>query len=235
MIDIFECIKQHPLILLSDVNGLYTKNPKIYKDAKLNDIGINQAINCGQFLNRYFENYSKADLFNLIRSKISEYLMNITRRDRLPKSDLIAVLEAIEGIDSVNIRFVSQKEEEARANGYYTVETITVTPSTPTLETIGNGQQKYVFFKRTVNTNTVNIAPNDPLPESVIGLDSFGDIILSKNEVALFRGGWNDRDGSVVADGAKAGEQAALSVYFDEPGVPNTIYSRIQTQNRKNI
>ena len=184
---------------------------------------------------RYFENYSKADLFNLIRSKISEYLMNITRRDRLPKSDLIAVLEAIEGIDSVNIRFVSQKEEEARANGYYTVETITVTPSTPTLETIGNGQQKYVFFKRTVNTNTVNIAPNDPLPESVIGLDSFGDIILSKNEVALFRGGWNDRDGSVVADGAKAGEQAALSVYFDEPGVPNTIYSRIQTQNRKNI
>ena len=184
---------------------------------------------------RYFENYSKADLFNLIRSKISEYLMNITRRDRLPKSDLIAVLEAIEGIDSVNIRFVSQKEEEARANGYYTVETVTVTPSTPTLETIGNGQQKYVFFKRTVNTNTVNIAPNDPLPESVIGLDSFGDIILSKNEVALFRGGWNDRDGSVVADGAKAGEQAALSVYFDEPGVPNTIYSRIQTQNRKNI
>ena len=184
---------------------------------------------------RYFENYSKAELFNLIRSKISEYLMNITRRDRLPKSDLIAILESIEGIDSVNIRFVSQKEEEARANGYYTVETVTVTPSTPTLETIGNGQQKYVFFKRTVNTTTVNISPNDPLPESVIGLDSFGDIILGKNEVALFRGGWNDRDGSVVADGAKAGEQAALSVYFDEPAVPNTIYSRIQTQNRKNI
>lgn len=184
---------------------------------------------------RYFENYSKPDLFNLIRSKISEYLMNITRRDRLPKSDLIAILESIEGIDSVNIRFVSQKEEEARANGYYTVETVTVTPSTPTLETIGNGQQKYVFFKRTVNTTTVNIAPNDPLPESVIGLDSFGDIILGKNEVALFRGGWADRDGSVVADGAKAGEQAALSVYFDEPAVPNTIYSRIQTQNRKNI
>jgi phosphohistidine phosphatase SixA len=34
-------------------------NNLIYKDAKLNDIGINQAINCGKFLNRYFENYSK--------------------------------------------------------------------------------------------------------------------------------------------------------------------------------
>lgn len=184
---------------------------------------------------RYFENYSKAEIFNLIRSKISEYLLNITRRDRLPKSDLIAILESVEGIDSVNVRFVSQKEEEARARGYYTVETVTITPSTPTLETIGNGQQKYVFFKRTVNTSTINIAPNDPLPESVIGLDSFGDIILGKNEVALFRGGWNDRDGSVVSDGAKLGEQAALSVYFDEPAVPNTIYTRIQTQNRKNI
>lgn len=184
---------------------------------------------------RYFENYSKAEIFNLIRSKISEYLLNITRRDRLPKSDLIAILESVEGIDSVNVRFVSQKEEEARARGYYTVETVTVTPSTPTLETIGNGQQKYVFFKRTVNTSTINIAPNDPLPESVIGLDSFGDIILGKNEVALFRGGWNDRDGSIVSDGAKLGEQAALSVYFDEPAVPNTIYTRIQTQNRKNI
>ena len=34
-------------------------NNMIYKDAKLNDTGINQAINCGNFLNTYFENYSK--------------------------------------------------------------------------------------------------------------------------------------------------------------------------------
>ena len=31
---------------------------------------------------RYFENYSKADLFNLIRSKISEYLMNIKNNNQ---------------------------------------------------------------------------------------------------------------------------------------------------------
>lgn len=182
---------------------------------------------------RYFEGYNKINLFGEIRTKISQYLINITRRDRLPKSDIIALLEGIEGIDSVNVRFVSEKEETARRLGYYTSETVTVTPTTTTLEDIGNGKQKYVFFKRNVQTNLVNFEPNAPLPENVINLDSFGDIILEKEEVALFRGGWVDRDGAAVLDDAKVGEMAALSVYFDEPAVPNTIFSRVQAQNRR--
>lgn len=182
---------------------------------------------------RYFEGYNKVNLFGEIRTKISQYLINITRRDRLPKSDIIALLEGIEGIDSVNVRFVSEKEETARRLGYYTSETVTVTPSTTTLEDIGNGKQKYVFFKRNVTTTQVNFEPNAPLPENVINLDSFGDIILEKEEVALFRGGWVDREGAPVLDDAKVGEMAALSVYFDEPAVPNTVFSRIQAQNRK--
>jgi len=184
---------------------------------------------------RYFEGYSKTNIFTEIRAKVSDYLMNITRRDRLPKSDLIAIIEGVDGVDSVNIRFVSETEETARKNGYYTSTTTTVTPSTPTLETIGNGKQKFVFFKRTTTTANVNFAPGAPLPESVIGLDSFGDIILGKQEVAMFRGGWKDQTGIVVPDDARTGEMAALSVYFDEPPVQNTIYSTIQTQNRKSM
>lgn len=184
---------------------------------------------------RYFEGFSKPQLFNEVRSKVSEYLLNITRRDRLPKSDLIAVIEAIEGIDSVNLRFISEAEETVRRNGFYTVDTTIVTPSTPILQDIGNGQQKYVFFKKTTKTTKVTISVGDPLPESVIGMDSFGDIILTKDEVALFRGGWVDRDGVSVLDDAKAGEMAAMSLYFDEPAIPNTIFSKLQTQNRKKI
>lgn len=184
---------------------------------------------------RYFEGYDKSNLYNEIRSKISNYLINITRRDRLPKSDIIALLENIEGIDSVNVRFVSEKEETARRLGYYISETVTVTPSTPVLEDIGNGKQKYVFFKRTVTQNKINFEPGAALPENVINLDSFGDILLEKEEVALFRGGWQDREGSSVIDDAKMGEMAALSIYFDEPAVPNTVFSRIQAQNRKTL
>jgi len=184
---------------------------------------------------RYFEGYSKAQLFNEVRSKVSQYFLNITRRDRLPKSDLIALIESIEGVDSVNLRFVSESEETARRLGYYEVETTIVTPSTPTLESIGNGKQKYVFFKKTTKKTKINISPNDSLPESVIGMDSFGDIILGKEEVALFRGGWLDRDSVTINDDARLGEQAALSVYFEEPAIPNTIFTKIQTQNRKAI
>lgn len=182
---------------------------------------------------RYFEGYDKTNLYTLIRSKISEYLINITRRDRLPKSDIIAILEGIEGIDSVNIRFVSEKEETARRNGYYISKITTVTPSTPVLEDIGNGKSKYVFFKRTVTEQKINFEPGAPLPENVINLDSFGDILLEKEEVALFRGGWKDRADIMVPDDVKIGEMAALSIYFDEPASPNTIFSKMQAQNRK--
>ena len=182
---------------------------------------------------RYFEGYNKPALYSEIRSKISDYLINITRRDRLPKSDIIALLESIEGIDSVNVRFISKVEEDARRQGYYTLEKVMVTPSTPILEDIGNGKQKYVFFKRTVTERKISFEPNAALPEDVINLDSFGDILLGKEEVALFRGGWLDRDGVEIPDDAKLGEQAALSIYFDEPAVPNTIFSKIQAKNRK--
>jgi len=182
---------------------------------------------------RYFEGFNKPALYSEIRAKISEYLINITRRDRLPKSDIIALLEGIEGIDSVNVKFTSEKEETARRLGYYVTETVNVTPSTPVLEGIGNGKQKYVFFKRTVTKNQVNFEPNAALPENVINLDSFGDILLEKEEVALFRGDWMDRESVIILDDAKMGEQAALSIYFDEPAVKNTIFSKMQAQNRK--
>jgi hypothetical protein len=184
---------------------------------------------------RYFEGYDKHTIFNNVKSSISDYLINITRRDRLPKSDIIAILEGIDGIDSVNVKFVSKAEEEARKNGYYVSETVVVTPNTPILEDIGNGQQKMVYFKRTVKTRNVSFEPGAALPENVINLDSFGDILLEKDEVALFRGGWVDRDGIMVEDAALIGEMGALSVYFDEPAVPNTTFRKIQAKNRKSI
>lgn len=184
---------------------------------------------------RYFEGYQKANLYTEIRSKVSEYLINITRRDRLPKSDIVAIIEGIEGIDSVNVKFTSEKEETARRLGYYISETVTVTPSTPVLEEIGNGKQKMVFFKRNVQTSQINFEPGAALPENVINLDSFGDIILEKEEVALFRGGWLDQDGAMVDDSVKLGEKAALSIYFDEPAVKNTIFAKVQAKNRKAI
>jgi len=183
---------------------------------------------------RYFEGFSKHEIMNDVRAAISNYMMNITRRDKLPKSDIVYILEEIEGIDSVNVRFISQKEEDALRLGYYESVITTIQPQEPvTLEDIGNGKQKYVFFQKIEESTLVNITPGDPIPDNIRGLDQWGDIIIGQDEVAVFRGGWLDRDGDTVADDVRMNEEAALSINFDSKPVPRTIYTRLQAGNRR--
>ena len=187
---------------------------------------------------RHFEGFDEIQLMNDIRAKVSEYLLKITRRDRLPKSDIVALIENIDGIDSVNVQFLSRSQEEALRTGSYTVEQTTITPQSPVLEDVGNGKNRMMFFKKTVTSKTVTFNPADGIPgevrEQVAGLDTFGDIILGKQDVAMFRGGWQDRNGSTVEDTPGIGTSACLSVSFSTP-VPRTVYTKIQSANRKSL
>jgi len=185
---------------------------------------------------RYFEGFSKEDIFNDIRSAVSNYLTNITRRDKLPKSDIIYILEEINGIDSVNVQFRSETEERARRLGYYESITTSVAAQEPViLQEIGNGKQKYVFFKKIDEVKKVNISSGDPIPSNIAGLDQWGDIIMEREEVAVFRGGWLDRDGDMIKDEPSINEEASLSVTFDDVPVPRTVYTRLQATNRKSL
>jgi len=49
-----------------------------------------------------------------IVSKMSDYFLNIRRRDKIPRSDLIATIEGIDGIDSVSLYFVGEQNEAAK-------------------------------------------------------------------------------------------------------------------------
>ena len=184
---------------------------------------------------RYFEGYTKDEIYNAVRAKVSEYLLNITRRDKLPKSDIIYILEEIEGIDAVNVRFISETEETARRLGYYESVNVTIAPQEPvTLETVGNGKQKYVYFKRIEDVKVVPVTDTTEIPYTVKGLDQWGDIIMEKEEVAVFRGGWQDRDGDEIVDDVLINSEAAVSINFEAEPVPRTIYTRMQAgENRK--
>lgn len=183
---------------------------------------------------RYFEGYTKQEIFVNVRRAVSDYMLNITRRDKLPKSDIVYILETIEGIDAVNVRFISETEETARRLGYYLSKTVTVVPQEPVvLEDIGNGKQKYIFFKQIEEVKTVDVDATTVIPYDVAGLDEWGDIIMDKEEVAVFRGGWQDRDGDEIVDDALLNAEAALSINFDGAAVPRTIYTRVQAGNRK--
>jgi hypothetical protein len=187
---------------------------------------------------RHFEGFDEVQLMNTIRSKVSEYLLKITRRDRLPKSDIVAIIENIDGVDSVNVQFISKSQEDALRTGSYVITQTTITPQTPVLEDIGNGRNRMMFFKKTVTSQTVNFNAADGIPmdvrTTIAGLDEYGDIVLGKEDIALFRGGWNDRTGGIVTDEPKIGQLASMSVSFSNP-VPRTVYTKIQSANRKSI
>ena len=59
-----------------------------------------------------FEGYDPATVKGQIVDSISSYFIGIRRRDKIPRSDLIAILESIPGVDSVTLFFVSEKNEK---------------------------------------------------------------------------------------------------------------------------
>lgn len=58
-----------------------------------------------------FEGYDPATVKGQIIDSISTYFIGIRRRDKIPRSDLISIVESIPGVDSVTLFFVSQKNE----------------------------------------------------------------------------------------------------------------------------
>lgn len=53
----------------------------------------------------HIKGYSKELIREDVIRKMSNYFINFTRRDRIPKSDLVAILENVSGVDSVNVYF----------------------------------------------------------------------------------------------------------------------------------
>jgi len=66
-----------------------------------------------------FEGFELNNIRESIISKTSEYFLKNTRRDRIPQSDLVKVIESIDGVDSVNLWFDASKDNFAiYGNGY---------------------------------------------------------------------------------------------------------------------
>ena len=61
-----------------------------------------------------FEGNDPDTIKSQIASTLSDYFLNIRRRDKIPRSDLIAAIEAISGVDSVSLYFVSESNEASK-------------------------------------------------------------------------------------------------------------------------
>ena len=140
-----------------------------------------------------YEGYSKDTIRQKIISSCSDYFLKNRRRDRIPKSDLIRILEGIDGIDSVNVWFVSEKNE---------------------------------LYK----TDSANSANPD------VGVDDFGDIIITRGELAVIRGGWKDRNGILFEDSTSQAKPSSVNITFGRDTLKNlnAEMHRINVDNIKN-
>jgi hypothetical protein len=85
-----------------------------------------------------FDNISVELLKSEVVSKLNEYLLSFVRRDRIPQSDIVAILENINGIDSVNVKFLSEENEKVKKAW---LEKLTQTPSLPEPTDVGLDSQ----------------------------------------------------------------------------------------------
>jgi len=115
---------------------------------------------------------------------ISEYFLNFTRLDRVPKSDLVSLISGIKEIHSVDINFVSKKNEEYHKEALLQIAN--------RASNVNNGFSM---------TETVNPLPNYN-PSEMKGIDPvLGDILFESDEIPIIRGGWYDRNNFYYSDG----------------------------------
>lgn len=159
----------------------------------------------------------KADIIALM----SQYFLRVQRRDKVPKSDVTALIENVSGVDSVNVQFVSERNEAAIRNGYYY-------KTTYQLDTV-RSLREAIRTKVTLTTDSEGNVTEDPN----VGLDKFGDIQIGLNELPIIRGGWSDREGVEYSTDIKSNNVSSINIVIDEI-IDEDLSTQIMTQN-KNI
>tara|TARA_R110001632_G_scaffold189696_2_gene310258 strand:+ start:385 stop:2241 length:1857 start_codon:yes stop_codon:yes gene_type:complete len=161
---------------------------------------------------RWFENYDKDAIRIEIRKNLDEYFLNVNRRDRIPRSDIISIVENVDGIDSVNVFFISEVNEKAIEDGFYFVPVYGTDPITDQ--------------KALIENKKIVLAPGE---DPQLGLDSFGDVVIENNDLAIIRGGWTDRNGTYYEPIPEANKISSLNVFFEE-SIVNNLYNKIQQE-----
>lgn len=129
---------------------------------------------------------------------VSEYFLNFSRIDRIPKSDIVKIIAELNDVHSVDIQFLSKKNEDYHR------------------EEIKRQENKRESKDRFTVNISQNASKDTPLPLSplepvkinpdynsnaTLGLDPvLGDIIFEPQEFPIIRGGWYDRNGIFFSD-----------------------------------
>ena len=134
---------------------------------------------------RRFNTDFEDNIRNRVIAIVSDYFINNNRYDRVVKSELITrIKDNVSGVDSVNLDFICKKNEDYHRDQNIKVQNTNVP-----------------------NTNDPNLLspttmfPDRYDPNKMMGMDAVqGDIVVEKNEFAVLRGGWYDKNGVFYSD-----------------------------------
>lgn len=166
---------------------------------------------------RWIEGYDKNEISVAVRNVLNDYFLTVNRRDRVPRSDLISLIETIEGIDSVNLFFLSEENEEAIRNGFYFVPVYGIDPATDQ--------------KTLIENKKIVLEPNE---DPQLGLDEFGDIIIDPTDIVVIKGGWKDRNNTYYEDTPVTNGIGSLNVFFKDM-VDSNLYNKTQQEKFNNL
>jgi len=108
-----------------------------------------------------------------ILEKVSNYFLSLSRIDRIPKLDIIRELSNITDIHSIDIQFVSKKNEDYHRE---------------MMQSMQNQLNKYAKTGQARQLPEYN-------PSATLGMDPIlGDILFEPDEMPIIRGGWKNRN-----------------------------------------
>ena len=145
---------------------------------------------------RTFESANKDSIRTSIYQYLDTYFKNIKRRDIIAKSDIISIVESISGVDTCNVFFISERNELAKINGYYTEYVREYDTESGICE----------LKKNTVKVDT-DIDPR-------IGFDEMNNLIIPDGVILIPRGGWSDSNGNSFAEVYNADTLSNLNIFF---------------------
>jgi len=133
-------------------------------------------------------------LNNQIYEVISDYFLNLNRIDRIPKLDLIKALSNISDIHSVDLQFISKKNEDYHKEAIINLQN----QMTPTIVNGGSSLPK---------------PPINYDSSVVLGLDPIlGDIIYDASELPIIRGGSSNRNDVVYSSDIKSSGLKSVNI-----------------------
>lgn len=126
---------------------------------------------------RIYDDVREENVINEIIDTVSNYFIYQMRRDRIPPSDIIRLLDSLNTIDSVDVEFLSKDNEEYHK------------------EFLIKSEQFRISNHRKAEDDEIAMSDGKPYQRNkMIGLDPIlGDILIDKDEIPLIRGGFTDR------------------------------------------